>query len=64
MSRHHLRVTYWRDTAEPLGTTTYTVEGDDPQDVLDRSYSQVGPWMDAGEPLEPVDETAEGTLGL
>jgi hypothetical protein len=69
MSRHHLMVTYWRDTASPQGSATLTVADDDPRDVIERSNARVRQWMDAGLTEEPIDDDDEPepdveTLGL
>jgi hypothetical protein len=68
VSRHHVMVTYWRDTASPHGSQTYTAAGDDPREVLELSNARTRQWMadgaiDVQEADEDDEETAE-TLGM
>jgi len=68
MSRHHLMVTYWRDTASPQGSATLTVADDNPAAVLEQSNARVLKWMAEGavedEPDDEDDEPKPTTMGL
>ena len=66
MSRHHLMITYWRDSSQPSDARILTVAGDDAEDVLGRSNERARTWMRDGaiEPQDEPDEPEAEEMGL
>ena len=55
MTRHHLMLTYWRDTSQPIDPRAMTISEDDPARLADMAVEVLARFVGRGDQPKPQD---------